>query len=407
MHTTSLIRIQLLIPGLLLFGLGAAHAQSDIQAKFMPAIDQKLDARSTPAKVTNDDVSSLLGKGYVKIGTIRASHPSNKVAVPSEVRESKEDAEITSQLESAILQKAAEVGGDIVLFSKAGIPEVTDVPTGKTKIEKPCLEYRTQTVSGTPTSSTSCTTDVHGFQHCMTWNTPTTRTIQNCVSWGPPEEVQVTRRENNLVSEATVWRNDPTLAADVARTEKAKGIGLESGGDINSMDKETSNKLLFQAVIAGNRFEVERLLAHGADVNARNKDYWTPLHQAASNGNREMAELLLAHGADVNAKDYKDDFTPLRLGADMDHMDVVELLLAKGADVNAHGADGNTALHMAAWRGDVPMAELLLAHGADVNAKNYNDIHMRTPLCAAVLNSKSKHTREMVRMLQKHGGKIH
>jgi hypothetical protein len=413
MQTYSLFRIQILITGLLLFGLGAALAQSDIQAKFTPAIDQKVDARSIPAKVTSDDVSSLLAKGYVKIGTIRASHPSNKVAVPSEVLESNKDAEITRQLESAILQKAAEVGGDIVLFSKAGIPEVTDVPTGKTKIMRPCLEYRTQTVSGTPTSSTSCTTDVHGFAHCMTWNTPTTRTIQNCVRVGPPEEVPVTRRvSNNLVSEATIWRNDPTLAADVARTEKAEGIGLESalvhGADINPMDEKTGKTLLHEAVILGNRFEVERLLAHGADVNAREKTYGlTPLHEAAFNGNREMAELLLAHGADVNAKSDTKGFTPLRMGADMEHMDVVELLLAKGADVNASGDDGNTALHMAAWRGDVPMAELLLAHGADVNAKNYKDAHMKTPLCAAVFSNQSTHVREMVRMLQKHGGKIH
>jgi len=402
MHTSSPFRIQMLITGLVLFGIGVAKAQSDVQPVFTSAIDQKVDARSTPAKVTSDGESALLGKGYVKIGTIRASHPSNKVAVPLVALEDKEDKEITGQLESAILQKAAEAGGDIVSFSKEGIPEEIDVPTGKTKIERKCLEEKSVAVSA-QTGKNCIATSVGPYCSPVMG----TRTVSTCVSWGPKQEVPVTRHENNLVSEATVWRNDPKLAADVARTEKAKGIGLESGGDIDAMDKETSMKLLHQAVIAGNRYEVERLLAHGADVNARNGDGWTPLHQAASNGNREMAELLLAHGADVNAKDEINGFTPLRLGADSDHADVVELLLAKGADVNASGEDGNTALHMAAWRGDVPMAELLLDHGADVNAKNYKDFHMKTPLCAAVWTNQSHHVREMVRMLQKHGGRTH
>ena len=43
-------------------------------------------------------------------------------------------------------------------------------------------------------------------------------------------------------------------------------------------------------------------------------------------------------------------------------------LLAAGADVNAAGADGQTALILAAGEGDLSIVELLLAAGADVNA---------------------------------------
>ena len=45
------------------------------------------------------------------------------------------------------------------------------------------------------------------------------------------------------------------------------------------------------------------LIANGADVNAKNKFGWTPLHHAAEYDHKELAELLIAKGADVNALD--------------------------------------------------------------------------------------------------------
>src|SRR5207253_1424390 len=43
---------------------------------------------------------------------------------------------------------------------------------------------------------------------------------------------------------------------------------------------------------------------------------------------------------------------------------------ARGADVNARAAGGHTALHEAAFRGNLELAQLLLAHGADATARN-------------------------------------
>jgi ankyrin repeat protein len=48
---------------------------------------------------------------------------------------------------------------------------------------------------------------------------------------------------------------------------------------------------------------VEALLAAGADVNARNGNLWTPLHDAANDGNLRMIEILLKFHADINAKE--------------------------------------------------------------------------------------------------------
>jgi ankyrin repeat protein len=62
----------------------------------------------------------------------------------------------------------------------------------------------------------------------------------------------------------------------------------------------------------GNRTDVtRRLLAAGWPVNDRGSLGATALHWAAWHGNRQMVDDLLAHGADVNAKDMSYDGTPL------------------------------------------------------------------------------------------------
>ena len=106
------------------------------------------------------------------------------------------------------------------------------------------------------------------------------------------------------------------------------------------------------------------------------------MHGASAEGHKDVVELLLANKAEVNAKDKNGD-TPLHEAAFMDHSDVAALLLANKADINAKGKDGDTPLHVAAAKGHKDVAELLLTKGADVNPKNNNGW---TPLslCAPV-----------------------
>jgi ankyrin repeat protein len=48
---------------------------------------------------------------------------------------------------------------------------------------------------------------------------------------------------------------------------------------------------------------IGRLLARGADRNARATGGHTALRETAFRGNLELAQLLLAHGADATARD--------------------------------------------------------------------------------------------------------
>ena len=62
----------------------------------------------------------------------------------------------------------------------------------------------------------------------------------------------------------------------------------------------------------------------------------TPLHFAAEQGHQAVVALLLAHQADVHAKDDRGS-TPLHLAARKGHRDVAELLLAHHAKVQCQG----------------------------------------------------------------------
>lgn len=73
---------------------------------------------------------------------------------------------------------------------------------------------------------------------------------------------------------------------------------------------------------------VELLLQHGADVSLpAHERRTTPLHEAAGNGYVRVVKRLLAAGADVNAK-WNDGQTPLSRSAF--HNDVTALLRQHG-----------------------------------------------------------------------------
>lgn len=55
---------------------------------------------------------------------------------------------------------------------------------------------------------------------------------------------------------------------------------------------------------------VEILLNHNADVNAKDNEGKTPLHDAIVSGHPEVTQLLLRHKADVNAR-FVQGTTPL------------------------------------------------------------------------------------------------
>jgi cytohesin len=75
---------------------------------------------------------------------------------------------------------------------------------------------------------------------------------------------------------------------------------------------------------------MKALIAHKANVNARDRDGETPLHTAATADQPEAIKLLIAHKADPNARD-KQGLTPLGLALKEDRREAAALLRQQGA----------------------------------------------------------------------------
>ena len=94
---------------------------------------------------------------------------------------------------------------------------------------------------------------------------------------------------------------------------------------------------------------------------------YNPGYYAADNaarfGSTKVAEVLIANGADIEAKD-KWNYQPIHWAAYHDRPEIIELLIANGADVNTKTSLGETPLELAMPRKNTAAIEVLKKHGA-------------------------------------------
>jgi hypothetical protein len=148
---------------------------------------------------------------------------------------------------------------------------------------------------------------------------------------------------------------------------------LELGADPNAKTPKGSPALI-EAIESGlmrwgrpPSLEIATLLLdHGADPNAMDKNWQTPLMAAAFTGNDEVVRILIAHKANVNIGSKFGNTALMEARG----LSVVKQLLSAGAAVNDKNIKGRTALHWAAWRGDLEVVKALIEAGASVNAKD-------------------------------------
>jgi cytohesin len=188
---------------------------------------------------------------------------------------------------------------------------------------------------------------------------------------------------------------EPDIAVMIQNIELVKQY-LDRGVNVNSkLDKGDRKGDSFLNAAIGYKYKsielVKLLLNHGVLVNEKTGNFqFSPLHKVAIVGHkatyqscRDIGELLIAHGADVNIKD-KHGNTPLHWSARLGHQDIVELLVESGAEVNALNQSNSSALFDATECHHSNIVEYLLSHGAKVNLR---DTEGWTPLLRAFQRS--------------------
>lgn len=159
----------------------------------------------------------------------------------------------------------------------------------------------------------------------------------------------------------------PLFAAAGASVEAARLL-LDKGADPNA--KSTTGATALMTGANGHPDVVALLIARGADVTASTRRGETALAFAASRGDLASVKLMLEKGADVNASDFR-GYTPLMHAAyyDRDAAEVVRRLLAGGANIHATG-EGETAISLAAKRGDTASTRLLNEAVSNTRSRN-------------------------------------
>jgi quinoprotein dehydrogenase-associated probable ABC transporter substrate-binding protein len=160
----------------------------------------------------------------------------------------------------------------------------------------------------------------------------------------------------------------PLHQALIQRSPQMVAYLIAHGADVNQRDRDGWTPLM-TAAYCDDADDVKVLTSHGADPNAASKQNFTPLGIATQYGKDKAAVALVESGADPNRPIGEADYTPLMLATANDAAPLVQALLHKGADVNAHNSGGVTALMIAAANDHPDMVEVLLRAGANVNAQ--------------------------------------
>ena len=152
---------------------------------------------------------------------------------------------------------------------------------------------------------------------------------------------------------------------------------LHRGANVEGSDSRWNKTPLIWASETGSADAVKVLLAHGAGVNAQDKQGISALRYAAANARFQIVNLLLEYGADPSLPDNWSKTPliaaasgqPFSLGGQFydsspaDREKTVRLLLDAGADISTQELSGAAAVHYAAQNGYLEVLKALCEKG--------------------------------------------
>ena len=179
------------------------------------------------------------------------------------------------------------------------------------------------------------------------------------------------------------------------RRQTLVAFGLVVTACLPAQAQDAENELI-RAVLQDSAAAVRRLLAAGADPNAKNSKDQPALTLAVQEGALQAADALLADARLQPEQRNANDESPLMMAALKGQLDMVRRLIALGAHVNKPGW---AALHYAATGGHLSILDLLLEEHAFIDAQSPNGT---TPLMMAAMYG----TPEAVKLLIQAGADI-
>lgn len=134
-------------------------------------------------------------------------------------------------------------------------------------------------------------------------------------------------------------RLDLPTAVALERTEDVRRLLQDEPGALGAGGRYAT--LIVRAAELSSGRMVEALLRFGADVNVRDRTDtavdgttgYTPLHAAAFRGNTDAVDVLMAHGADVTARENRYGATPAGWAAYAKHLATQDRILVGPIDL--------------------------------------------------------------------------
>ncbi|XP_022084879.1 ankyrin repeat domain-containing protein 42-like [Acanthaster planci] len=153
--------------------------------------------------------------------------------------------------------------------------------------------------------------------------------------------------------------HDAVRSGDVLELEAM----VKRGASINEVDAKNKFTALHWACHCGALECLHWLLWHGADVNVKTPQGWTPVHIAAIRGQDQCIQALGTSGASMNCRDQRGN-TPAHLAAAHGNSYTLSSILRAGTDIEAKNMTGWTPVHVASYHGRLGCLQLLVKWGA-------------------------------------------
>ena len=175
-------------------------------------------------------------------------------------------------------------------------------------------------------------------------------------------------------------RDVPDNTGDTSDIDNAFEVWVKAKGgkvnEINAKINEENETLTHLAAQEGCVDVLDWLKQRGANVNARDRNGWVPMHSAALENRIAVMKWLKEQGVDVNVRN-QNGWTPMHVAALEGHVAAMKWLREQGVDVNVKDDHGNTPMQVATKAGRTAVVKWLKEQGVDINAR---DNEGRTPL---------------------------